>query len=152
MRCFAFFALARARFARYSERKHPSLRFCSSTPEKRKKEKSRLELQSNRVAYDARTGSMSPFPFFFGRSGVFMTSSMFEIPIIHFARSVKIVTKGALFFKSNNNKDETVTCWERFWFLFLAGKTRCALFFFSLSLFCCAARSLLLFILGICVW
>jgi len=111
MRCFAFFALARARFARYSERKHPSLRFCSSTPEKRKKEKSRLELYSNRVAYDARTGSMSPFPFFFGRSGVFMTSSMFEIPIIYFARSVKIVTKGALFFKSNNNnKVETVTC------------------------------------------
>jgi len=106
MRCFAFFALARARFARYSERKHPSLRFCSSTPEKRKKEKSRLELYSNRVAYDARTGSMSPFPFFFGRSGVFMTSSMFEIPIIYFARSVKIVTKGALFFKSNNNNKE----------------------------------------------
>ena len=35
-----------------------------------------------------------------------MTSSMFEIPIIYFARSVKIVTKGALFFKSNNNNKE----------------------------------------------
>lgn len=36
---------------------------------------------------------MSPFPFFFGRSGVFIISSMFEIPILYVACDVKIVKK-----------------------------------------------------------
>ena len=43
---------------------------------------------------------MSPFPFFFGRSGVFMMSSMFEIPILYVACDVKIVKERVSFFCS----------------------------------------------------
>ena len=52
---------------------------------------------------------MSPFPFFFGRSGVFMMSSMFEIPILYVACDVKIVKKEGVIFLLTCTSKNTVT-------------------------------------------
>ena len=72
---------------------------------------------------------MSPFPFFFGRSGVFMMSSMFEIPILYVACDVKIVKKeGVIFLLTCTSKNtvtkETSMFWRAFFFRERRGETK----------------------------
>ena len=72
---------------------------------------------------------MSPFAFFFGRSGVFMMSSMFEIPILYVACDVKIVKKeGVIFLLTCTSKNtvtkETSMFWRAFFFRERRGENR----------------------------